>query len=148
MERWPCGLRRTPGKCVGVKASRGFESLSLRHNLKGLILANSDIYWIDITFDWCVKFLSMLANLLGITYEEINIWLFLIIGPISLLISIFLNYYFYNKIKNFKKIIETQKQEISDINEVEVEEKKTDYLKISGIIIIIILILYFLELKN
>ena len=30
MERWPSGLRRTPGKCVGVKASRGFESLSLR----------------------------------------------------------------------------------------------------------------------
>ena len=36
MERWPSGLRRTPGKCVEVKASRGFESLSLRHisNLK------------------------------------------------------------------------------------------------------------------
>ena len=33
MERWPSGLRRTPGKCVEVKASRGFESLSLRHVL-------------------------------------------------------------------------------------------------------------------
>ena len=47
-----------------------------------------------------------------------------------------------------KKIIETQKQESSEINEVEVEEKKTNYLKIFGIIILIILILYFLELKN
>ena len=34
MERWPSGLRRTPGKCVGVKASRGFESLSLRQKSK------------------------------------------------------------------------------------------------------------------
>ena len=34
MERWPSGLRRTPGKCVEVKASRGFESLSLRQNKK------------------------------------------------------------------------------------------------------------------
>ena len=124
MERWPSGLRRTPGKCVGVKASRGFESLSLRHNLKGLILANSGIYWIDITFDWCVNFLYKVAGLLGISYEEINIWLFVIIGPISLLISIFLNYYFYKKIKNLKKIIQIQRQEISEINEVDVEEKK------------------------
>src|SRR6056297_306011 len=30
-ERWPSGRRRTPGKCVGGKPSRGFESLSLRH---------------------------------------------------------------------------------------------------------------------
>ena len=30
-EGWPSGLRRTPGKRVGVNASQGFESLSLRH---------------------------------------------------------------------------------------------------------------------
>ena len=113
-----------------------------------LILANSGIYWIDITFDWSVNLLYKVAGLLGISYEEINIWLFVIIGPISLLISIFLNYYFYKKTIKFKKIIEIQKQEISEINEVEVEEKKTNYLKIFGIIILIILILYFLELKN
>ena len=113
-----------------------------------LILANSGIYWIDITFDWSVNLLYKVAGLLGISYEEINIWLFVIIGPISLFISIFLNYYFYKKTNKLKKIIEIQKQEISEINEVEVEEKKTNYLKIFGIIILIILILYFLELKN
>ena len=111
-------------------------------------MANSGIYWIDITFDWCVNLLYKIATLLGISYEEINIWLFLIIGPISLLFSIFLNYYFYKKINKLKKIIEIQKQEISEINVVEIEEKKTDYLKIFGIIILIILILFFLELKN
>ncbi len=31
MERWPSGLRRAPGKRVGVNAPRGFESPSLRH---------------------------------------------------------------------------------------------------------------------
>ena len=31
-ERWPSGRWRTPGKCVDVNASPGFESLSLRHS--------------------------------------------------------------------------------------------------------------------
>ena len=70
-------------------------------------MANSGIYWIDVTFDWCVNFLYKIASLFGLSYEE-----------------------------------------ISEINEVEVEEEKTSYLKIFGIIIIIFLILYFLELKN
>ena len=30
LERWPSGLRRTPGKRVGGRLPRGFESLSLR----------------------------------------------------------------------------------------------------------------------
>ena len=32
-ETWPSGLRRTPGKRVGVNAPQGFESLRLRHAL-------------------------------------------------------------------------------------------------------------------
>ena len=111
-------------------------------------MANSEIYWIDITFDWCVNLLFKIAGLIGISYEEIYIWLFVVIFPILLSTSIFLNYYFYKKTKNLNKIIEIQKQEILEINEVEVEETKTDYLKIFWIIILIILILYFLELKN
>ena len=111
-------------------------------------MANSKIYWVDITFDWCVNFLYKIASLLGLSYEEINIWLFVVIGPILLFISIFLNFYFYKKVKKLNKIIEIQKKEISEINEIEVEEEKTNYFKIFGIIIIIFLILYFLELKN
>jgi len=60
-------------------------------------LANSGIYWIDVTFDWCVRFLYRTADLLGITYEEINIWLFVIIGPATLLASLALNAYLIYK---------------------------------------------------
>ncbi len=30
-DRWPSGRRRAPGKCVGGRPSRGFESLPVRH---------------------------------------------------------------------------------------------------------------------
>ena len=42
--------------------------------------------WINYTFDWCVRLLGQTAYLLGLTYEEINVWLFCIILPIILLI--------------------------------------------------------------
>jgi hypothetical protein len=32
-------------------------------------------------FDWCVQFLIWLAPYFGMTYQEINIWLFVIIQP-------------------------------------------------------------------
>ena len=111
-------------------------------------MANSGIYWIDTTFDWCVEFLYIVADLLGITYEEINIWLFVIIGPIFFFISIFLNYYFYKKTKKLNKIIELQNKELTENNEVEFEEKKHNYLKILIIILLIFLIFYFLEVNN
>ena len=111
-------------------------------------MATSGIYWVDITFDWCVKFLYIVADIFGITYEEINIWLFVIIGPLLFLISICLNYYFYKKTKKLKKIIELQNKEITESNDVEVKEKKQDYLKILIIILLIIFIFYFLEVNK
>ena len=57
-------------------------------------MASSGIYWIDITFDYCVRLLSQVAGMMGITYEEINVWLFVIILPAILLFSFTLNLYF------------------------------------------------------
>ena len=54
-------------------------------------MANSGIPWIDAVFDWCVILLYDIANLVGITYEEINVWLFVIILPLVLIISISVN---------------------------------------------------------
>lgn len=48
-------------------------------------MADSGILWIDIIFDWAVIALVELAKLLGITYEEINVWLFVIAWPIATL---------------------------------------------------------------
>ncbi len=45
-------------------------------------MANSGIEWIDETFNFCVRLLYEIAGILGISYEEINVWLFVIIWPI------------------------------------------------------------------
>ena len=49
-------------------------------------MANSGIIWIDIVFDFCVRLLIDAAGFLGITYEEINVWLFVVIWPIISLV--------------------------------------------------------------
>ena len=54
-------------------------------------MASSGIVWIDLTFDWCVNALYQVASLIGVTYEEINVWLFVIIVPCVLLCSVALN---------------------------------------------------------
>ncbi len=49
-------------------------------------MANSGIYWIDITFNFCVQLLIDAARFLGISYEEINVWLFCVIWPLVSLV--------------------------------------------------------------
>ena len=36
----------------------------------------------NLVFDWCADTLVFLADKLGITYKEINVWIFCIIEPI------------------------------------------------------------------
>ena len=67
-------------------------------------MANSGIYWIDITFDYCVRLLYQVAGMMGITYEEINVWLFVIILPTILLFSFTLNLYFILRLNQKNKI--------------------------------------------
>jgi hypothetical protein len=52
-------------------------------------MADSGIYWVDVIFNICVKFLYDAATTLGITYEEINVWLFCVIWPI---VTIYMSY--------------------------------------------------------
>jgi hypothetical protein len=72
--------------------------------LEGIQMANSGIYWIDVTFDWCVRLLYQVAHLIGITYEEINVWLFVIVMPIVLVLSFSLNIWFIAKTWLYRKI--------------------------------------------
>ncbi len=67
-------------------------------------MANSGIYWIDITFDYYVRLLYQVAGMMGITYEEINVWLFVIILPAILLFSLTLNLYFISRLNQKNKL--------------------------------------------
>jgi len=49
-------------------------------------MANSGIEWINVTFNFCVSILYDIGRVLGISYEEINIWLFCVIWPIASLV--------------------------------------------------------------
>ena len=49
-------------------------------------MASSGIYWIDETFNFCVRLLYDIGAFLGISYEEINVWIFCIIWPITSLL--------------------------------------------------------------
>ena len=40
----------------------------------------------DQIFDWCVNVLIYWAGMFGITYKEINVWVFVIIWPILTII--------------------------------------------------------------
>ena len=44
-------------------------------------MAHSGIPWIDLAFNTTVRWLYVWARYLGITYEEINVWLFCIAWP-------------------------------------------------------------------
>lgn len=62
-------------------------------------MANSGIFWIDKTFDWCVLLLIEVAYLMGITYEEINVWLFVIVLPLMLMASLTFNVLLFLRLK-------------------------------------------------
>jgi hypothetical protein len=66
-------------------------------------MANSGIQWIDVIFNWCVLLLIDTAKILGISYEEINVWLFVIAGPLLLLLSISLNLIMFNRLRRIGK---------------------------------------------
>lgn len=49
-------------------------------------MGESGVNWIDTIFRICVYMLVDLANLIGISYEAINIWIFVIIQPLLIII--------------------------------------------------------------
>ena len=45
-------------------------------------VGGSGVNWIDATFRYCVVLLVNVAKVLGISYETLNIWVFIIIQPL------------------------------------------------------------------
>ena len=50
-------------------------------------MANSGILWIDWLFNAAVRALYACAEFFGITYEEINVWIFCIGWPLSMIVA-------------------------------------------------------------
>ena len=54
----------------------------------------------DNLFDACVEFLRWLGTLVGLSYKEINIWIFVIIEPIIFILMLFWILKLRRKLKN------------------------------------------------
>ena len=57
----------------------------------------------DQIFDWCVNVLVYWAEIFGITYKEINVWVFVIIWPILTIILIGIIVLQHRKIRKLSK---------------------------------------------
>ena len=57
----------------------------------------------DAIFDWCVQVLVYFAGVFGITYKEINVWVFVIIWPIFTLVVVAIIIRQQIRIRNLEK---------------------------------------------
>ena len=82
--------------CLTIAVLLGSVGVSLGHEgldgeyLRALkTMGGSGISWVDALFRYCVVLLVNMAKVIGISYEEINIWIFVIIQPV-LIVFLFL----------------------------------------------------------
>jgi len=54
-------------------------------------------------FDQSVRFLQLASEQLGMTYQELNVWIFLIIEPIVFVILLIKIYELTKKLKNYER---------------------------------------------
>jgi hypothetical protein len=57
----------------------------------------------DSIFKWCVDFLVWLADKIEMTYNEVNIWIFVIIEPVIFLVMVSVILLQRKKIKSLKR---------------------------------------------
>ncbi|MFZ5910699.1 MAG: hypothetical protein ACOYYU_11860 [Chloroflexota bacterium] len=57
----------------------------------------------DRIFDWCVTVLVYWAGILGMTYKEINVWVFVIIWPVLTLTMAVVIVWQWRKIRRLTK---------------------------------------------
>ncbi len=59
-------------------------------------------HFVNALFDWCVQILLTGAHWLGISYNEINIWIFCIIEPIVFVLILGVIIWQWKKIRQLK----------------------------------------------
>ena len=65
----------------------------------------------DTIFDWCVEILIYFAGVFGITYKEINVWVFVIIWPVLTLTLVALLIVQQVRIRRLQKILDEKRQQ-------------------------------------
>ena len=65
----------------------------------------------DAIFDWCVQVLVYFAGVFGITYKEINVWVFVIIWPIISIGLIALVILQQVRIRRLQKSLDEERQQ-------------------------------------
>ena len=63
----------------------------------------------DAIFDWCVDVLLYFAGVFGITYKEINVWVFVIIWPILTLTLFVILIVQQMRIRRLEKALQAKK---------------------------------------
>jgi len=63
----------------------------------------------DAIFDWCVEVLVYFAGMFGITYKEINVWVFVFIWPILTLAMSALMVWQQVRIRRLEKALQEKK---------------------------------------
>ena len=56
--------------------------------------------WVDVVFRWCVVLLVDVADLLGISYEALNVYLFVFLLPTAFLCSGLMNIYLLKRFRD------------------------------------------------
>ena len=77
-------------------------------------IGGSGIDWIDTVFRLCVVLLVDLADFLGVSYEEINIWIFVIIWPALTILGIIWLAILKFRIRKLKHKLTTKVKPISN----------------------------------
>ena len=65
-------------------------------------MRNPTQYLINEVFDLCVKALEILAKAAGMSYEEVNIWIFCVIEPVVFVVMLFMIIRMHYKLKYLK----------------------------------------------
>lgn len=68
-------------------------------------------------FRFCVHLLQVWAKMTNMTYEEINIWIFVIIEPILFFLMCIVIIYQFSKIKTLNKIYATFSRQEGSLND-------------------------------
>jgi hypothetical protein len=53
---------------------------------------------IDLIFNFCVELLIEMGKVLGMTYNEINVWLFVVLYPTVFIVSVMLNMFLLGRL--------------------------------------------------